>query len=178
MPLKNSRSHETPLPIEEGVSSEEPALEQEGSFEVDAGREAGRQEQDRQGRQGEKEGTSGAIQAVPTTVPSDESAVQTKDPLTQQVEAILEEDLKEVYDKMSPEEQRAFQVEGERVAGTIRQMISSAKFTFRKVLKLIHGWLKMIPGVNKFFLLQEAKLKADRMELLAKEEDRKRRNHV
>ena len=102
MPLKNSRSHETPLPIEEGVSSEEPALEQEGSFEVDAGREAGRQEQDRQGRQGEKEGTSGAIQAVPTTVPSDESAVQTKDPLTQQVEAILEEDLKEVYDKMSP----------------------------------------------------------------------------
>ena len=51
-------------------------------------------------------------------------------------------------------------------------MVSAAKVHSKKILKAIVGWLKMIPGVNKFFLEQEAKIKTDKILLAV--EDKKR----
>ena len=45
----------------------------------------------------------------------------------------------------------------------------------RKVLKLIKGWLKMIPGVSRFFLEQEAAIKAQKiMEIAAPDKSKQK----
>jgi len=80
-----------------------------------------------------------------------------------QIEKILEEDLGEIYLKMTPSERLAFKAKGEETATKIEQLLKKAKVAGRKILKLIIAWLKLIPGVNKFFLEQEAKIKVDRL---------------
>ncbi|HJV33415.1 MAG TPA: hypothetical protein VJ694_05300 [Patescibacteria group bacterium] len=97
-----------------------------------------------------------------------------KDPTTRGVESILEEDLGDTYKKMDPRLQAKFRKEGERVTARIVAMVKAAKLKARETLALISGWLKMIPGANKFFLIQEAKIKTDKLVALAEEEKRKR----
>lgn len=92
-----------------------------------------------------------------------------KDPLTAQVEEILEEDLKEVYAGLPEALKPKFRKKGEEVAEAIVAMLTTAKVKARKVLKLIIAWLKIIPGVNKFFLEQEAAIKAQKILAVAKE---------
>jgi len=50
----------------------------------------------------------------------------------------------------------------------ISMSVRTAKFSFRKALGLIRDWLRIIPGVNRFFLEQEAKIKADKISDIAK----------
>ncbi|KKR49228.1 MAG: hypothetical protein UT86_C0001G0200 [Candidatus Magasanikbacteria bacterium GW2011_GWC2_40_17] len=80
-----------------------------------------------------------------------------------QIESIMAEDLKEAFLQMSPEEQLKFKEEGEKVANTIWEMVLSAKIQVKKILDLISGWLKRLPGVNKYFIEQESKIKTDRI---------------
>ena len=101
-------------------------------------------------------------------------AAPRKDPTVRGIESILEEDLADTYSKMNPALQAKFRKEGERVTGKIADMVRSAKLKAREVLELITGWLKLIPGVNTFFLIQEAKIKTDKIVALAEEEKKKR----
>ena len=87
----------------------------------------------------------------------------TDSPLHQLVESILEEGLEELYFSMDEKHQLKFKKKGEATASQIIKLIQSAKATFKKVFNLIKSWLKMIPGVNKFFIEQEAKIKADKI---------------
>lgn len=89
--------------------------------------------------------------------------VPAKDPMTARIEDVLADDLTDVFLKMSPEKQAEFKQKGEETASAIRQMIEGAKVNARKVFDLIRDWLKLIPGVNKFFLEQEAKIKTDKI---------------
>ncbi|MDO8504976.1 MAG: hypothetical protein Q7S48_00120, partial [bacterium] len=66
-----------------------------------------------------------------------------------------------------------FKAQGELVARNIREMVVQAKVKTRKVLKLIVAWLKMIPGVNKFFLELEAAIKTQKIVIFAEEEQSK-----
>lgn len=86
-----------------------------------------------------------------------------KDPVTAQIEEVLSEDLTDAFLKMTPETQAAFKQKGEETAGKIREMVEQAKVNARKIFDLIRDWLKLIPGVNKFFLEQEAKIKTDKI---------------
>ena len=79
------------------------------------------------------------------------------------VEKILEEDLEEIYFKMPPEAQRRFKLKGEEVSLKIEEMFKAGKVIAKKILLLIRSWLKIIPGINKFFLEQEAKIKTDKI---------------
>lgn len=97
-----------------------------------------------------------------------------KDPTVAAVENVLEEGLGETYLAMRPALQRKFKERGERVAKEIAGMIASLKVNAGKILKLVAGWLKMIPGVNRFFLVQEAKLKTDRLVKIGEEERARR----
>lgn len=90
------------------------------------------------------------------------------------IEKILEEDLVEFYFKMPPEQRKIFKEKGEETASRIEKMIEAGKTAARKILKLIREWLKLIPGVNKFFLEQEAKIKTDRIMIVAERKDKKR----
>jgi hypothetical protein len=42
-------------------------------------------------------------------------------------------------------------------------MLDKGKVNVKKVRDLIIKWLRIIPGVNRYFLEQEAKIKSDRL---------------
>ncbi|MFH1253381.1 MAG: hypothetical protein V1664_03570 [Candidatus Uhrbacteria bacterium] len=96
-----------------------------------------------------------------------------KDEIVQEIEELLSEDLTDLFLKMKPEDQEAFRLKGEETASKIRVLLSAAKVNVKKILFLICDWLKMIPGVNRFFLEQEAKIKTDKI-LLSAEDHRQK----
>jgi len=90
-----------------------------------------------------------------------------KDDVTIEVEKILEEGLGDVYANLPESAKPKFKEKGERAATEIADMVRSFKVKFRRALELIRDWLLTIPGSNKFFLEQEAKIKVDEvMELV------------
>lgn len=86
-----------------------------------------------------------------------------RDELTRQVEYILEEGLTDVYGELTPTQKQEFKLKGEQTARQIRQLLKSARVKVKKIFQLILAWLKLMPGVNRFFLEQEAKIKADKI---------------
>lgn len=95
------------------------------------------------------------------------------DDLTLSVEKIMEEDVGEAYNQLSPIAKQEFKLKGEQVARAIRTMLQTAKITAKKIFELILSWLKMLPGINRFFLEQEAKIKTDRIIILHNERKEK-----
>ena len=78
-----------------------------------------------------------------------------------------------MYQQLPPEKRQQFKQEGEKAASLIRQMMEKGKIHTRKVLGLIRRWLQLIPGVNRFFLEQESKIKTDRLLLIEEEQKQK-----
>ena len=64
---------------------------------------------------------------------------------------------------MTAAKRQGFRRAGEQTAKNIHGLLAGGKATVQKIRDLIIKWLKMLPGVNKFFLEQEAKIKADRL---------------
>ncbi|MFA6130653.1 MAG: hypothetical protein WC730_00085 [Patescibacteria group bacterium] len=93
-------------------------------------------------------------------VPVPPMAVE-KDRLTKEIEEILSNDLTDIYLTLSEDRKVAFREKGEEVAVAIHDMMKTGKLKVQKVLELILEWLRLIPGINKFFLEQEAKIKTD-----------------
>lgn len=102
-----------------------------------------------------------------TTVP------QVRDEITVNIEKIMEEGLADAFRALSPIEQQEFKIKGEETARAIRLSLKSAHVKVKKIFRLLLEWLKMLPGINKFFLEQEAKIKADRI-IGLKQHDQKR----
>lgn len=80
-----------------------------------------------------------------------------------EIDKILATGLNEIFLKMSPQEQAVFKKTGEETVAKINVLLSETKVKVRKIIELIKKWLKLIPGVNRFFLEQEAKIKADKI---------------
>ncbi|NMB48810.1 hypothetical protein GYA13_05280 [Candidatus Kuenenbacteria bacterium] len=80
-----------------------------------------------------------------------------------QIESILEDDLSEIYFRLDEAHQRLFKEEGERSARQIETILQTGKSIAVKVLAVIKKWLQVIPGINKFFIEQEAKIKTDQI---------------
>jgi hypothetical protein len=93
----------------------------------------------------------------PTKVP------QVRDELTIKVEKIMEEGLKDAYRELTPVQRQEFKIKGEETAFKIRQLLRSTRVKVKSIFKLLIEWLKLLPGVNRFFLEQEAKIKADKI---------------
>lgn len=68
-----------------------------------------------------------------------------------------------MFAEMTPQQKATFKAEGEKTASLIRQMVETAKAKTKSVIDLVKRWLRLIPGVNKFFVEQEAKIKADKV---------------
>jgi hypothetical protein len=79
------------------------------------------------------------------------------------IDNILAEGLSEVFLKMKPAEQQKFKKQGEETAAKINLLLSQTKIKVNKIIELIKRWLSIIPGINKFFLEQEAKIKTDKI---------------
>ncbi len=107
------------------------------------------------------------IEGVPTSAPA--TPIVQKDEVTLEVEKILEKDLGEFYAQLPPEAKEKFRKKGEEAATEISGMVRSFKLKFSRALRLVRDWLLTIPGVNRFFLEQQAKLKIDLLEALVDE---------
>lgn len=98
-------------------------------------------------------------QAKPSKADLQQAAAKSQQ--LQDIEELMTKDLAEVYQRLSPEDQQKFKAKGEEVAQEIDTLMQRAKLTAKRVLHLIRSWLKFLPGINKFFLEQEAKIKAE-----------------
>jgi hypothetical protein len=78
-----------------------------------------------------------------------------------EIEKVLQTGLEDIYLKLPPEKQIEFKLEGEKTTREISSLLDKTKVNVGKIVSLIRRWLSLIPGVNRFFLEQEAKIKAD-----------------
>lgn len=80
-----------------------------------------------------------------------------------EIDNILEDGLGEIFLKMDPAKQKEFKAEGEKAVRKIDKILGKAKINTQKIFKIIKVWLARVPGINKFFLEQEAKIKTDKI---------------
>jgi len=85
-----------------------------------------------------------------------------------QIEKFLSGGLEEAYLKMTASEREEFRRVGEKTARDINSILTKAKVKTKKIIELIKKWLTLIPGVSRFFLEQEAKIRADKIMELKK----------
>jgi len=100
--------------------------------------------------------------AVPTAV-GEIPAAAPKSEVQLKIESLLMEDLEDIYNSLSEYQQRQFKAKQEETASKIEQLIRAVRVKIREVVKLIGEFLKVVPGLNKFFLEQEAKIKTDKI---------------
>lgn len=86
-----------------------------------------------------------------------------RDPVAVRIEKILEDGVGDAYNRLSPIAKQEFKLKGEQTAIKIRELLKSTHVKVKKIFQLILEWLKLLPGINRFFLEQEAKIKTDRI---------------
>lgn len=150
---KNTREQLTPVQSPEQVTQPELQQERAGDFRVE---QVQQQEQAPQPQE-----ISEAPTAVPVQQHEQAPALPPKPAEILATEEILSDGLGEFYANMDPQTQQSFKLKGEEITVSIKQMADQGKLKAKKVLHLVRDWLKMIPGVNKFFLEQEAKIKTE-----------------
>lgn len=84
-----------------------------------------------------------------------------KDPELVTVENILAEGMEDFFVSLNAVQQLEFKQSGENAASRIVALIHRGKYKIRDVVTIIINWLKGLPGINRFYLEQEAKIKAD-----------------
>ncbi len=100
--------------------------------------------------------------------------IKEKSETLKQIESILSEDLEDIYKSLPDNLKREFKEKGEKTASKIEQLVHQAKIVVHKIVDLIRRWLLAVPGVNKFFLEQETKIKADKILALAEKEKKEK----
>lgn len=107
------------------------------------------------------EGTSPA--GPPSTARVPQQNAPTGRQLADGIEAVLEDGLGELYQSLDEATKREFKSSGEKTASKIAAMMQRTHVQVRKVLMLIASWLRIIPGISKLFVEQEAKIKTDQV---------------
>ncbi len=79
------------------------------------------------------------------------------------IESILAEGLEGFFLSLSKPQQLEFKRIGEETALKIKETLHRKAMQIKDIVLLIINWLKTLPGINKFFLEQEAKIKADKI---------------
>lgn len=156
-----------------------PEATPEGGAEIDEYVQAEREAKRELAAEQEEGFLEARLEEAPTTQvaapavaqPQAEAAPVEVDEVTKEVSKILEEGLEGYYDRMPPDAKERFQKKGVEVSTQIANMVRVFKVKAKRVVLLIREWLMTIPGVNKFFIEQEAKIKTDR--ILQLEEARK-----
>ncbi len=106
---------------------------------------------------------TGPQPARPTHKPRPTMPLPAKDAVMIKIEKIMEEGLNDSYQRLSPVAKQEFKLKGEQAASQIRELLKSAHVKVKKILRLILDWLRILPGINHFFLEQEAKIKTDKI---------------
>jgi hypothetical protein len=77
------------------------------------------------------------------------------------IEKVLSADLEKVYLSLDVATQEKFRLEGEKTATAIAKLLQKTKVKTKEIINLIINWLRIIPQINRHFVEQEAKIKAD-----------------
>jgi hypothetical protein len=85
------------------------------------------------------------------------------DKVAEDVDSILKEGLEEAVAAMPEDAKQRFWQKGKEIGALVADMVRHYKVEVKRVLHLLKEWLISIPGVNRFFLEQEAKIKTDRI---------------
>lgn len=83
--------------------------------------------------------------------------------LVHDIESILSDGLGETYTKLPPDTKVAFKRSGEEAARRIAVLLDKTRLSVRKIIAIIRDWLRILPGVNRHFINQEAKIRTDRL---------------
>lgn len=86
-----------------------------------------------------------------------------KDEVTIEVEKILEYGLGDYIPDMPEEARERFLKKGGEVASQLSTMVRTLNVQVNLVVTLIKEWLLTIPGVNRYYIEQEAKIKTDQI---------------
>ncbi len=100
-------------------------------------------------------------------ISKDDSASENQERI-KEIDDILAYGLNDIFLSLSSEKQQEFKKKGEQTRDKINQLLNSAKLSIGKIVILIKKWLSLIPKVNRYFLEQEAKIKADKIIKLKK----------
>lgn len=92
---------------------------------------------------------------------SDEASDSENAIILHKVENILSAGMDQIFLEMDATKQREFKIKGEETAHKITLLLRNTKVKIKEIISLIMDWLRVIPKVNKFYLEQEAKIKAD-----------------
>lgn len=96
-------------------------------------------------------------------IPNNASVQTWQDKRAREIDNILATGLNDIFLKMNQQEQVIFKKVGEETVVKINTLLLETKVKVHKIVDLIKKWLKLIPGINKFFLEQEAKIKTDQI---------------
>jgi len=111
----------------------------------------------------EKEAAPPPAAAAPAPAPVD---TELKD-----IQNVMQENIIELYSQMPPAEQKKFKEEGVRTAQNIKTLLGQVKVNVKKIVELLRRWLSRLPGINKYFLEQESKIKLDKLLAIKKEKE-------
>ena len=106
---------------------------------------------------------SAPVQVSASSATSPAATLPRKDPQLLTIEGVLAEGMDQAYLSLTEAKRREFRSQGEQTARAIQDLLSHGKATVNKIRALIMKWLQLIPGVNRFFLEQEAKIKTDKI---------------
>lgn len=114
---------------------------------------------------------------VKVALPSPPPTLEVRPPLarvpppaiTRKLEALLAQDILPLYGALDSQTKIKFRAKGKEILKTIEKMVTSGRVVARRVFDLIRAWLVIIPGINKYFLEQEAKIKTDKIIALTRE---------
>jgi hypothetical protein len=87
------------------------------------------------------------------------------------IEIAMAKGLEDIYMSLDPAKRAEFKKAGEETAEKINKLLEKTKVKIGQIVNLIRKWLSLLPGVNKFFLEQEAKIRADEVMKIKKPED-------
>ncbi len=94
------------------------------------------------------------------TIPTEQEVkAMEKDPVYEEVEGILEKDLKNIYSSLPVESKPLFRLGGEKIAHTYADSIKMDRLNPDEVMGMTFDWLKTLPDANRGWLEQEAGLK-------------------
>lgn len=101
--------------------------------------------------------------AVVPSMPSAAPAISPETQLQKKVEQVLEEGLEQLYNELPQDDKVKFRRLGEETAVKITALLQQVKVKISQILSLIRRWLLSITGINRYFVEQEAKIKAEKI---------------
>ncbi len=93
----------------------------------------------------------------------DQSNISGQQIILEKVEQILAQDMDNIFLSLDIAQQAVFKRRGEETSRQIAKLLNKGTVPLQKIVNLIISWLRIIPHINKFYLEQEAKIKADKI---------------